>query len=405
MATPHLFRLFRHQSGEQEERALTSHKWRDSCRPRVFLSTSVAEFGATIEGLSCVVDCGMIDAEFHNSKAHSHEISRVLASKAMLRQRAGRVGRVARGEVYRLYTREDFRETGEYFSAAIHRQNLSKMVLNVLKHFPGRSIKDLDLLEMPTDAAIEEALNDLWALECTDDNHVVNGLGKLVWDLGSPDPCLGAMMVMAARIGPRSERLAICLAAALTTADLALMLHKDRIQADYRVALPVLYPSGDLEAYAEAVAEEFLDSNFKPLRNRAHNSLVGELSVIVQDYANRLEAIHGKVAVWALLEDQEEFGSPMYRWICPALRHHVARWYPEQKRYLDMRTSAPVTIASESVLWKRYRETSEVAGWTARIDEPRQVINYFHKEVDQSHSGQRQHAHTIYHLFGEMDTT
>src|SRR5206468_273765 len=89
--------------GPEQDRALAR-----ADRRKVILSTNVAESSVTIEGVTAVVDSGLVRVAVDSpwTGLPSLDIRRV--SQASATQRAGRAGRTAAGRVIRLYTAEDF---------------------------------------------------------------------------------------------------------------------------------------------------------------------------------------------------------------------------------------------------------------------------------------------------------
>ena len=323
----------------------------------------------------------------------------------MLSQRANRVGRTGPGQVYRLYTKQEFEDASDDFNPAIHRQSLSKLVLDVLQHFPKRNIRELDLIEKPTVVAVHEAIQDLVILGCVTADRVVTPYGELVWGLGSPDPRLGVMMVQGGRVGTTSERLAICLAAVLTISQPALVLDEARLNSDFKTVVPIAYKSGDLEAYAETMATGYLDAEFEPAQpDFVGDPLIREVSVIAKDYARRLEKIRDDLEPPADREESEDTGSPMFRWICPALAGQAARWTPSRNQYIDMRTGVEVRVANDSVLRSvNDARTRATPGWYSALADPRPVICYFREEARRARRGGGR-FYVVYHVFGEMET-
>jgi hypothetical protein len=81
---------------------------------RVFVGTNVAETSVTIEGLVYVIDSGIENQEQWNSKLNQKMIVPVAISKANAKQRWGRCGRTRKGEVFCLYTKDQFKNFIEF---------------------------------------------------------------------------------------------------------------------------------------------------------------------------------------------------------------------------------------------------------------------------------------------------
>jgi len=113
-------------SPEEQDRALAP-----APRPKIILSTNVAESSVTIEGVTAVVDSGLarvaIDSPW--TGIPSLEVARV--SQASATQRAGRAGRIAPGRVIRLFTQEEFVRRPAQQAPEIERRELTQLLLDL----------------------------------------------------------------------------------------------------------------------------------------------------------------------------------------------------------------------------------------------------------------------------------
>ena len=71
---------------------------------KVILATNVAETSLTLPGVRVVIDLGMVKEKHFDREKGIEVLSVVPISQSSARQRAGRAGRTAPGDVYRLYT-------------------------------------------------------------------------------------------------------------------------------------------------------------------------------------------------------------------------------------------------------------------------------------------------------------
>ena len=75
---------------------------------KVILATNVAETSLTLPGVRVVIDLGMVKEKNFDRDKGIEVLSVVAISQSSARQRAGRAGRSAPGDVYRLYTEAQF---------------------------------------------------------------------------------------------------------------------------------------------------------------------------------------------------------------------------------------------------------------------------------------------------------
>ena len=119
-------------------------------RPKVILSTNVAESSVTIEGVTAVIDSGLarVAADSPWTGLPSVEVRRI--SQASATQRAGRAGRTAPGRVIRLYSAEDFHRRPAADVPEILRRELSQLVLQLR----AMKIGELSWLDQPAGGSI-----------------------------------------------------------------------------------------------------------------------------------------------------------------------------------------------------------------------------------------------------------
>ena len=72
------------------------------------VATTVAETSITIDGVTAVVCSGYSKQKVYNPRTRVESLLVSSISKASARQRAGRAGRTAPGQCFRLYTEETY---------------------------------------------------------------------------------------------------------------------------------------------------------------------------------------------------------------------------------------------------------------------------------------------------------
>jgi len=115
-----------------EDEDLTDVAYEDP-RPgklRMIVSTNIAEASVTIDSIVYELETGVEIQPKFNAETGASKYPMVLISKANARQRWGRTGRTRNGEVYCLYTEEQFNELFPKFPvAAIQRSSMEGVVL------------------------------------------------------------------------------------------------------------------------------------------------------------------------------------------------------------------------------------------------------------------------------------
>ncbi|MFL0809133.1 MAG: ATP-dependent helicase HrpB [Agarilytica sp.] len=182
---------------------------------KVVLATNVAETSLTIEGIRIVIDCGRKRTAKFNLNTGVTELKTVNVSVASAIQRAGRAGRIEPGVVYRLGSKETFKRREAHDTPEILCSDISALLLETKKW--GAHINDLELLDTPSSAQQNQALDLLSMLEAIDNNGKITPLGIQVLELGT-DIRWAHMLVKAKLLEPKLsgiEALSIYLVALL----------------------------------------------------------------------------------------------------------------------------------------------------------------------------------------------
>lgn len=139
---------------------------RPAQRPRVILSTNVAESSLTLPQVTTVIDSGLAREPDFSPFTGLPSLTVARVSQASAIQRAGRAGRVREGRCVRLFTEADFRSRPERTPPEILRADLSELVLFLRAN--GEDPRAFPFLDAPPPAALEAAdalLQRLGALE------------------------------------------------------------------------------------------------------------------------------------------------------------------------------------------------------------------------------------------------
>jgi len=126
---------------------------------RILIATNSAETSLTLEDIVYVVDSGIIKEEQWNSSTCRKGLETKFHSKAGCKQRWGRAGRVQKGFVEKLYSKDEFiKYFPNYTIPAVQRSNTEPMVLSAIAS--GQSnIDSYEMLTRPDDKEWQRAVS------------------------------------------------------------------------------------------------------------------------------------------------------------------------------------------------------------------------------------------------------
>jgi RNA helicase HrpA len=133
-----------------------------SSKPKVILSTNVAETSLTIPGIAYVVDSGLARVSRYQAQNRVQGLPVEKISQASARQRSGRAGRVKPGVCLRLYAESDFLDRPAYTDPEILRSSLDNVVLQ-LRHLRLDPEK-FPFVQAPSHSALRQACLHLWEI-------------------------------------------------------------------------------------------------------------------------------------------------------------------------------------------------------------------------------------------------
>lgn len=160
---------------------------------KVVVATNIAETSVTIPGIRYVIDCGLAKERMHiseigrtngsapqatsssasgGSSAGIETLTTRAISKSAAMQRAGRAGREAPGECYRLYPTSAFEAMEPTTLPEIHRSNLGSVALDCFS--AGVDPRDVEWVEAPREGKLRDAvlgLASMGALEPVEDGQ------------------------------------------------------------------------------------------------------------------------------------------------------------------------------------------------------------------------------------------
>jgi ATP-dependent helicase HrpB len=199
-------------SPTEQRRAVTP-----AARPKIVVSTNVAESSVTIDGVIGVIDTGYARVASYSPWNGLPRLSLTKISQASAIQRAGRAGRTCPGRAIRLYSQADFATFHAHEVPEIGRVDLSEALLTLA----GLGISDSNRFhwfDSPTAASLEAARSLLLRLSAIDKAGQLTETGRQM--LAFPThPRLARLMVEGQRMGVFED--AASLAALLSERDIA----------------------------------------------------------------------------------------------------------------------------------------------------------------------------------------
>jgi len=194
---------------KQREVLLANNKKR-----KIIFSTNIAETSITIEGVSCIIDTGLMRQSAFDPNVGFDRLHTKKISMASAIQRSGRAGRLGPGHCYRLWLESDVLRTENL--PEILRADLAPFVLN-LAQWGTSQVTDLKLLDQPNKGTFNQAQSLLKSLKALNKNDKITAHGKILLSLGI-HPRIAHMLVESEKYN--AIELACVLAAMLEEKDL-----------------------------------------------------------------------------------------------------------------------------------------------------------------------------------------
>lgn len=134
---------------------------------KIVLATNIAETSITIPGIRVVIDTGLVKMKLCHPQTGIEILQLVETSKASAQQRAGRAGREAPGEVYRLYVESYFSLLPAMTPPEILRCELASIYLQ-LKTLGVANVAKFPLVDRPPQEALVKAAHFLCRIGALD---------------------------------------------------------------------------------------------------------------------------------------------------------------------------------------------------------------------------------------------
>jgi ATP-dependent helicase HrpB len=190
---------------------------RPADRPKIILSTNVAETSVTIPGVVAVIDAGLARIASHSPWSGLSRLAVGKISQASAIQRAGRAGRTAPGRALRLYPRHDYESRRPYEIPEIRRLDLSEALLTLAALGVGDASR-FDWFDMPDAASLEAGTTLLQKLAAIDSKGGLTEVGRRMLRFPA-HPRLARLLVEGERRGVGED--AAALAALLSEGDIS----------------------------------------------------------------------------------------------------------------------------------------------------------------------------------------
>ncbi|MCK5405048.1 MAG: ATP-dependent helicase HrpB, partial [Desulfobulbaceae bacterium] len=149
---------------------------------RVILATPIAETSLTIEGVTVVVDSGLMKVPRFSPATGLTTLHTVSISKASADQRAGRAGRLGPGICYRLWTRGEHHSKADFLPPEIVGADLAPLLLEVLQ-WGVTDPTELAWLDPPRTGQVNQARELLAQLGAVDKKGALTESGRQIASL------------------------------------------------------------------------------------------------------------------------------------------------------------------------------------------------------------------------------
>jgi len=164
-------------------------------RRKVIISTNIAETSVTVPKVRHVIDTGLIKQKVYNPDSGIEALVVTKHAKSGCIQRAGRAGRVAPGDCYRLYSKEDFEEREQFELPEIQRSNIAHVVLS-MKQLGIKNVESFEFIDPPEEEAFENAIKSLKSLGALDNEGNLTEIGRIMAELPL-EPHISRMLIEA----------------------------------------------------------------------------------------------------------------------------------------------------------------------------------------------------------------
>ncbi len=169
--------LYSGLSPELQERAIAPmNQGAAGSKPRIIVSTNVAETSLTIDGVRTVIDAGLARVSRYDTVRGIDTLMIEKVSQASADQRAGRAGRTAEGRCIRLWSEADHGRRDPFELPEMHRVDLAETILS-LKASGVPKVEAFRWLDSPRKESLAVGEKLLQQLGATDDSGAMTESG------------------------------------------------------------------------------------------------------------------------------------------------------------------------------------------------------------------------------------
>ncbi|KAJ2502220.1 hypothetical protein GGH96_001292 [Coemansia sp. RSA 1972] len=184
---------------------------------KTVLATNVAETGITIPDVTVVIDCGMSNQMVYDSRLNISRLQTLPISRANVRQRRGRAGRVQPGLSLCLFTQHEFHKMREFELPEMQRLPLASLCLLAKAHGIRDVVQFMEqAVEPPRQSSVVHAVVELQTAGALDEDEQLTAIGRYLCYL-PVDLAIGKLLVYGATLQCLDSVLTIAAACSLTT--------------------------------------------------------------------------------------------------------------------------------------------------------------------------------------------
>lgn len=156
----------------------------ENLKRKIIMGTNSIETGITLETISYCIDTGLVNSLEYNPVYNLNILIIRPVTKAMARQRRGRVGRIQNGFFYGLYSKETFDSLQDIQYPEMITSDMTTPILNILCSDDTKTgfeiLKKIDTMEKIPDIVISSCMNKLVNYGLVDNKLSPTDMGKIV---------------------------------------------------------------------------------------------------------------------------------------------------------------------------------------------------------------------------------